>query len=81
MARGTPLTTAPTSEQIDQGLWLLINARYSHELNLLNKQVLVELCRHKLKVRDVDYETASAPSLVAYLSDWVRKFCMEYIPT
>jgi hypothetical protein len=72
VARGT--TTTPTPEQVDQGLRLLINARHSRDLNLLDKQVLVELCNRKLEVQGVNYEAASASSLVAHLSNWVRTF-------
>ena len=83
VARDVPTTAAPTSEQVNRGLWLLENAQHSYELRLLDRRVLVELCDCKLKVPDVDvdYETVSKSSLVAQLSDWVRIPWQDFIPT
>ena len=67
-------TTIPTPEAVSRGLWLLENARHSHELNLLDKQTLVELCRQKLGPQDVDYEVIGTSSLVESLSNWVCTF-------
>ena len=66
MTRVIPPTTAPTLEEVDRGLWFLENARNSHELNLLDRQTLVELCRHKLKLQDDDYKTTSVMDMVIF---------------
>ena len=81
VTRDAPPTTAPTPQQVNRGLWLLENAQHSRELHSLDKQVLVKLCNHKLGASDVDYEAASKSSLVTHLSDWVRTFRQDCVPT
>lgn len=66
-----PPATSPTPELVTRGLWLLENAQDSRELSRLDKEILVELCNCKLEASDIDYEAASIPDLVTYLSHWV----------
>jgi hypothetical protein len=74
VARDVQPMTAPTPEELNRGLWLLENARHSRELNLLGERTLVELCRRKLELRDVNYEATRTSTLVKYLSNWVCAF-------